>query len=238
MTEDISADPSNHLDDDALNRHSAVEKSDDSPGIRPNAAQGNGASEDTDAAGHAVAAPAPSGSSRPSTRRHLMVLGVLLLAFVAGVTLVVTGRSTPKAAPPATSAPSPPLTWLGSFPSSEAATHALGTLDPITLGPHAPSVAPGTSTTDTTKPGTESASGPRPTRAEAKRCAISVQMQSADRNLGDLHASIGLAVGRTMLLAQSFALPASGKDTGGTRVMVSDARSCKVQFAFDVPPAP
>ena len=182
---------------------------------------------------------------RPSTRRHLLVLGVLIVALISGTTLVLTGRNQSSTAP-ATTVASPLLRSLGTVASTESARALVAKLDPVTLA-GAASVAPTTSS-DPSGPGSTmpaastvaaptstvggAKSRPAPTEASATRCSMPLQQQTTDRALGSRLVAASLDVAGQWALVVSYRLPASGKQPVGTRIIVADALSCRVLLAI------
>ena len=177
---------------------------------------------------------------RPSTRRHLLVLGVLIVALISGAILVLTGRN-PSSTAPATTMASPLLRSLGAVASTDSARALVAKLDPATLasgvsasattssdpsGSGSTMPAASTSTTRRTK------ARPAPTEASASRCTTPLQQQTTDRSLGSRLAAASLDVANQWALVVSYRLPASGKEPVGTRIIVADALSCRVLLAI------
>jgi hypothetical protein len=166
-----------------------------------------------------------------SRRRHLTVLGIAVVGIVIGTTLVVTGRNSPERATATTvvTVRGPLLPDLGEVPDQTAAKALLGHLDPHTLAPTA-TTADGPSTTGST--GT-TARGPDLSEAGLQRCQQAIAQQSTDRSLGSRLAAGRLQVGRQPTFVVSYDLPASGSDPAGARLVLVDARTCRVLGAVD-----
>lgn len=184
-----------------------------------------------DSAGPGDARPA-GGSSRPGppVRRHLMVLGVGVLGLIIGIVLVLTGRSdSPDTADPdpvSSAAPGPLLTDLGVVDDEDAARVLIGGLDPTSL-------EPGGEDPTTTGESTTTVDGVDLSEAGVQRCQQAVVQQNTDRSLGDRLAAARLVVEDTPALVVSYELPASGSDPAGERVVVVDARTCRVLTAVE-----
>ncbi len=181
---------------------------------------------------HAV--DADSGRPVPF-KRHLMVLALGVLALIVGIVLVVTGRdpSTPTRSPSTGAVPTvvrtgPLLRSLGSVADRKAALDLLRTLDPNTLDP------PGGGSTvasSTSVPADSSAVDA--TAAGVQRCAQAVDQQTRDRALGRRAAEARLTIGPSTAFVLSYQLPASGSSPAGTRLVLVDARTCRILGAVD-----
>ena len=158
--------------------------------------------------------------NRPSTGRHLLVLGVLIVALIGGGILVVTGRNRPSTAP-ATTMASPLLRSLGTVASADSARTLVAKLNPVTL---AAKVSPSTADSAHARPA--------PTEASVARCTTPLQQQTTDRTLGGRLAAASLDVAGQWALVVSYRLPASGKKPAGTRMIVADALSCRALLAI------
>lgn len=169
--------------------------------------------------------------ARASTRQQIFVLIGLTLAAAIGIVLVVTGRTPAEKAPPVTVA-SAKLRSLGAVPNVDVARKTVSTLDPTTL--RSP-----VSTSSTVPPTSSAGAGTtrsgigQPTEADRDRCAITTQQQSNDRTLGKGLASAAMEINSSWALVLSFAMPPSGSDPAGSRIIVSDAASCRVLFAVN-----
>lgn len=186
-------------------------------------------------------APAPVGRSRAS--RHLLVLLIACIGLLVGGVLVVSGRSSSDTRPSSTTVPTTEpgalLPSLGVVPDLETAKALLTRLDPKTLRPaptpsssaasptsiDSPANPPTTSTSPSANPGAEA------TEAGVRRCEVAIQQQTTDRSLGDRLAAARLQVATTTDLVVSYSLPASGKSPAASRVLLVDARSCRVLAA-------
>lgn len=175
----------------------------------------------------------PDVSTVPApVRRHLIVLGLALVGLVVGIVLVLTGRSdqgtgTPPATTTATVA-APLLEDLGSVSSRAAAIALLERLDPTNLVAGAP-------TTRRTTSSVRSAPGVELTEAGLQRCQGAIAQQTTDRSLGKRIASGRLQVGRSAAFVVSYELPASGSSAAARRIVLVDARTCRVLGAVQHP---
>ncbi len=175
--------------------------------------------------------PERSGLS-PRTRRHLLVLGVAVVGIVVGVVLVLTGRDQAEQASPTdpvvttTAVDRPLLPSLGSVADEDAAMVLLEGLDPETLA------APEGEAPSSTAPST-TAGGVDLSEAGLQRCQQAVAQQNTDRSLGEQRAAGRLQVGHTPSFVVTYALPASGTSPAGLRVVLVDARTCRVLGAVE-----
>lgn len=170
----------------------------------------------------------PTGS--PQVRRHLVVLGLAVVGLVVGIILVVTGRSDEGTPPSTTTATlaAPLLQDLGSVTDRAAALALLERLDPTDLTAGAP-------TTRETATSVGSAPGVELTEAGLQRCQGAIVQQTTDRSLGARIASGRLQIGRTAAFVVSFELPASGSSPAARRIVLVDARTCRVLGAVQHP---
>jgi len=166
-----------------------------------------------------------------ATRRHLIVLAIALVGFVVGVTLVVTGRASterPSSTTSVATAPRGPLLPdLGAVADQRAATALVAELDPRTLRPEG-----GASTGSSTSPSSVP-DGLDLTSNGLQRCQGAIAQQNPDRSLGERLAAARLTVDDKATFVVSYGLPASGKAAAGTRVVIVDARTCRVVGAVD-----
>ena len=190
----------------------------------------SGASGDDPA--HAVGADA--GGEVP-VKRHLLALALGVLALIVGIVLVVTGResSTPTRSPSISATPTvvrtgPLLRSLGSVADRKAALVLLRTLDPDTLDPPGGGSTPASSTS---VPADSSAVNA--TAAGVQRCTQAIDQQTRDRALGRRTAEARLQVGESTAFVLSYQLPASGSSPAGTRLVLVDARTCRILGAVD-----
>ncbi len=175
----------------------------------------------------------PRSGTRPPVRRHLVVLGIGVAALILGIVLVVTGRSS-SSDPPDTvvadttvasdAATGPLLPDLGTVGDDHAARALVGDLDPAELG--AGGVPAGADPAPTV-PGVDL------TMAGVQRCGQAITQQNADRSLGDPLDAARLVVGDTPTLVVSYAMPASGDLPAADRVLVVDARTCRILTAVE-----
>lgn len=166
---------------------------------------------------------APRARSTPPIRRHLVVLALAVVAIVVGSVLVVTGRDDGRGTSEATATTvrGPLLRSLGSWPDEAAAERFVASIDATTLRP--------TGTASTVAPATDGADASVDLSAAGlQRCGQAITQQNTDRSLGVQLASARLVVGDTPAFVVSYALPASGDDTAATRIMLVDARTCRV----------
>ncbi|HET8931759.1 MAG TPA: hypothetical protein VFN21_13945 [Acidimicrobiales bacterium] len=170
--------------------------------------------------------------SAPSSRRHLIVLGIAVAGIVIGATLVITGRTSPEQATSTTTATTQAalLPNLGAVADQAAAKTLMGDLDPKTLGPADPA--------DPALPTTTGSSASPPngvdlSEAGLQRCQQAIAQQSTDRSLGTRSAASRLLVDRKPTFVVSYELPASGSDRAGDRLVLVDARTCRVLAAID-----
>ena len=169
--------------------------------------------------------------TRASTRQQIFVLIALSLAAAVGIVLVVTGR-TPAEKPPSVTVTSPKLRSIGAVRDVEVARKTVAALDPTTL--RAPDSTNATvPPTSTTIAATAKSRPGQPTEADRDRCVRTTQQQSSDRTLGKGLASAAMEISSSWALVLSFAMPASGNDPAGNRIIVSDAASCRVLFAIN-----
>lgn len=175
----------------------------------------------------------PTTRRAPSSRRHLLVLGIAVLGIVIGATLVVTGRTSPNQATSTTTSVvrGPLLPSLGAVADQAAAKSLMGDLDPATLAPTDPADSARPTTTGST--GTTVVEGVDLTEAGLQRCQQAISQQSTDRSLGARLAASRLLVGRKPTFVVSYELPASGSDPAGGRLVLVDARTCRVLAAID-----
>lgn len=185
---------------------------------------GDGASE-TIGDDHAPISAAPN---LPPYRRHFLVLGVAIIGLVVGIVLVQSGRhSSPHVSPATTVVPpttlrkGPLLVSLGAVSDLPAAQALLRSLDPETLDPKTP-VTPDTAPIPSDVDLTESGIG---------RCSNAIDRQTTDRTLGTTLARRRLRIGTTQAFVISYAVPASGSLPKGVRVLIVDARSCRILAA-------
>lgn len=168
---------------------------------------------------------------RSPHRRHLVVLAIAVVGLIVGVTLVVTGRRSPSvtvsSTTPPTVAPEPLLPSLGATTDESAAKALIATLDPATLGLDAPG-ADGSTTTAPTGP-----RGVQLTATGLQRCQQAITQQNTDRSLGSRLAAGWLRFGGDVGFVVSYALPASGTSPAGERIVLVDARTCRVLGAVD-----
>ncbi|MBS1848712.1 MAG: hypothetical protein JST73_10585 [Actinobacteria bacterium] len=185
-----------------------------------------GATDDATATG--VVAP------DPTVRRHLVVLAIAVIGIVVGSVLVVTGRTRPvptTATTTATTLASPRLPDLGSVADRDAAKRLVETLDPVTLRVRAgapTTSSPAPSPTVSVPTGDEMYR----TIAGLERCQGAIVQQNTDRSLGERHAQASLVVGGTPTIVASYALPASASSPSATRVLIVDARTCRILAAI------
>lgn len=208
-------------EDSAANDGTPFDEARDLPGTH----DPEGTAAGDEAASHPdVAAPA---TGRP-IRRHLIVFGILVIFFVIGVFLVIDGRSdqtTTSPPPTVTTVPAASLvTDLGVVADEDAARSLVAGLDPSNLEPGGePPTTPGV----TVPPGVNlSESG-------LQRCQTAIVQQNTDRSLGDRLAVARLMVGGTPTFVVSYELPPSGVDPAGERVVVVDARTCRILTAVE-----
>ena len=165
-------------------------------------------------------------SETSPVRRHFLVLGIAVLGLILGIVLVVTGRDDHTSTPATTvTYPSGPLLDdLGVVTNLTAAKALVGSLDPSTLRPSKPSP------TSSTRSATTSSlvGGVDLTSAGLKRCSGAIAQQNVDRSLGKSSAAARLVVGAKPTFVVSYALPASGSLPAGTRMLIVDARTCRV----------
>ncbi len=177
------------------------------------------------AADHDRTGRPPRAQTRPRSRlrRHVIVLVIAILGLGVGIALVVAGRhtSTTSTTPEPTTRREPLLRSLGAVPNRAAALALVRGLDPRTLTV--------TSSVTTTGPGTSvDERGVEATEAGVQRCQQAVAQQNTDRSLGDRLAAARLQVGDKTTFVLSYALPASGSDPAGIRVVLTDAQTCRV----------
>lgn len=185
----------------------------------------NDSASSEEAHGQRPATPAP-------TRRHLAVLALAVVGLIVGITLVITGRDrpqSPKSSAPVSTVASPLLPDLGAVADDTAAHKLLEQLDPATLrrvgaAPQSSGSAP--------VPAPPSG-GVSLTEAGLQRCQVAVVQQNTDRSLGSRLAGSRLMMGTTPAFVVSFAVPASGSSPRGTRILLVDARTCRVLGAVD-----
>ena len=181
-------------------------------------------------------------TSRSQTRRHLLVLLVAVVGLAIGGGLVISGRSpsdtrSTDRTTTSTNSGEALLPSLGVVPDLAAAKVLLNRLDPRTLRPDKNvTTTSGPSSTTPTSASATSAAGSPPTPGEAplaglRRCQRPITQQTTDRSLGDQLAAARLQVGVATDLVVSYALPASGSDPAGSRVLLVSARSCRVLAA-------
>lgn len=175
-----------------------------------------------------------TGPPGPPIRRHLIVLGIGVVGLVVGIVLVLTGRSSsePSRSHPdsgSVASAGPLLPDLGSVADDDAARTLVGGLDPNTLEPDG---APA-STATATSGGSLPASDVDLTETGVQRCQQAIAQQNPDRSLGRRLAAARLVVDHTPTLVVSYELPASGADPAGLRVVVADARTCRILTAVE-----
>lgn len=179
---------------------------------------------------------------RPRTGRHLLVLLIAGIGLLVGGALVLTGRSTPHARPAATTVPPTTrvdslLPSLGVVPDLPAAKALLKRLDPRSLRPgpaSTSSLGPDRTTSTTSGSSTTLTEAPdvQATQAGIRRCLMPIRQQTTDRSLGAQIAAARLQVGVTTGLVVAYALPASGENPAAIRVVLVDARSCRILAAI------
>lgn len=171
------------------------------------------------------------GPATPPIRRHLVVLAVAVIGIVVGSILVLSGRhsdETTTSTAPATTTTARPLENLGSVADEAAATRLIGTLDPTTLEPR-----PSASTTTGDDTTVSVPQGVDVSQAGFQRCGGAIAQQNVDRSLGTSSARKWLLVGDTAAFVVSYRMPASGSLPATTRVLLVDARTCRVMGAVE-----
>lgn len=151
----------------------------------------------------------------PLPWRHIAMLVIAIVGLAVGSFLVTSGRSVPRVntSSSSTTLVQQTLASLGQVATITQAKKLVRRLNLATLP---------------VPDGLES----NVTEANVKRCDGAIQQQATDRTLGQRGVARQLRVGRVDALVVSYAMPASGKNPKGTRVVIADSKTCRVLAAI------